>query len=140
MKEGKKWENGDETAALLLSDPKPEMKGQNWQQLEDYPTLLLTLTAESYFKIHGYLWLVLHTAMWLTDEEQVHELVQQLLLVLTNSQATTQLSTTATSETVLPDINISLTHTYSIFFFITGGRILVMVFITIFCISILFYC
>lgn len=47
---------------------------------------------------------------------------EQLFLVLTNSRATAQLSTTAAGETVLPDINVSLTHTVSILLFTTGGK------------------
>lgn len=45
---------------------------------------------------------------------------EQLFLVLSNSRATTQLSTT--SETVLPDINVPLTHTFPILLFTTGRR------------------
>lgn len=47
---------------------------------------------------------------------------EQLFLVLTNSCATAQVSTTAASETVLPDINVPLTHTFSISLFTTGGK------------------
>lgn len=80
-KEREKWGNRDEITALLFSDAKPETTEQNWRQQEDYPTALLTQVAEPCSNVSGYLWAVLHrviTALqWLTDEEQVHELVQQ---------------------------------------------------------------
>lgn len=69
---------------------------------------------------------------------------EQLFLVLTNSCATTQLSTATTSEIMLPDIHFPFTHTHTqthfqFCYLLLAEGILAMVFITVFGISILFY-
>lgn len=51
---------------------------------------------------------------WQMRNKSMNLYSDQLFLILTNSHATTQLSTTATSETVLPDINVPFnTHFFN---------------------------
>lgn len=59
----------------------------------------------------------------LAGEEQVYQQLlcsEQLFLVLTNSHKTTQLSTTY--ETVLPDMNVPLTQTFSVLLITASSR------------------
>lgn len=64
---------------------------------------------------------------------------KQQFLLLTNSYATTQLSPTPTSDTVLLVINVPLTLTFSKLSYTTGRRILVMFYITVLGVSTRFY-
>lgn len=64
---------------------------------------------------------------------------KQLFLLLTNSHASTQLSTTSTSETVLLVINVPLTPTFQLCCSLLAEGILVMFYMTVFGILTHFY-
>lgn len=64
---------------------------------------------------------------------------KQLFLLLTNSHASTQLSTTSTSETVLLVINVPLTPTFQLCCPLLAEGILVMFYMTVFGILTHFY-
>lgn len=135
-REREKWGNRDEIAALF-SDAEQEMTGQNWWQEEDYLTAPLTHVPEPCSNISGYLWVVLHThSPAVTDRwgtsPRTCAANKQLFLLLTNSHATTQLSSTSTSETVLLVINVPLTHTFQLCCLLLAEGILVMFYITVF--------
>lgn len=101
-----------------------EMKEQNWRQSEDYPTAPLPYVADSCFNMGtSRLPFTLTALQRLAGEEQVYQQLlcsEQLFLVLTNSHKTTQLSTTY--ESVLPDMNVPLTQTFSVLLISAGSR------------------